>query len=127
MKLCLLKREISTTLSADVLSQNENHLTSHPLALLPREDLDLITQLVLKHASLKDLAAEYDVSYPTIKLRFDRVVARVEQAVAGRPPDPLTELLATLVDRGEVTGSAARSIRDLVQKFAPTSTKGGAP
>lgn len=110
-----------------MLSQNENHLTSHPLALLPREDLDLITQLVLKHASLKDLAAEYDVSYPTIKLRFDRVVARVEQAVAGRPPDPLTELLATLVDRGEVTGSAARSIRDLVQKFAPTSTKGGAP
>jgi hypothetical protein len=94
--------------------------SDHPLLRLPREDLDLIAELVLRSGSLKDLAASYGVSYPTIRSRLDRVIARLRGAVEGRAPDPLCELLADLVERGELTPSAARSVRDLARSMAET-------
>lgn len=89
----------------------------HPLLRLDREDLDMITNLVLCNSSLKDLAASYGVSYPTIRARFDRLIERLRAAVEERPRDPMAELLAKLVERGELTVGAARSIRDLSRKL----------
>lgn len=91
-------------------------LASHPLASLLREDLDLIVELVLKSGSLKDLATSYGVSYPTIRARLDRVIERLAAAVEGKKRDPLSELLATLVERGEMSVSAARVVRDEARK-----------
>ena len=88
---------------------------------LPREDLDLVAELVLKSASIKDLAASYGVSYPTIRSRFDKVIERLQKIVEGRKPDPLTDLLANLVERGEMTASTARTIRDMVRKMGGSS------
>ena len=39
---------------------------------LDAADLQLIRRFVLASGSLKQLAAEYDVSYPTIRLRVGR-------------------------------------------------------
>jgi len=89
---------------------------NHPLKTLPREDLDLITQLVLHSGSLKDLASDYGVSYPTIRTRVDRTIARLQDAIAGRPPDPLAEVLAGLVERGELTTAGARAIREVARQ-----------
>jgi hypothetical protein len=88
---------------------------------LPREDLDLVAELVLKSASIKDLATSYGVSYPTIRSRFDKVIERLQKIVEGRKPDPLTDLLANLVERGEMTASTARTIRDMVRKMGGSS------
>lgn len=87
----------------------------HPLTDLPREDLDLITELVLQSGSLKGLAEAYGVSYPTIRLRLDKVIERLRVILAGHELDPLTELLAALLERGEITQPAARQVRDLVR------------
>ncbi len=88
-----------------------NHANpDHPLLSLPPEDLDLITQLVLKSGSIKDLATAYGVSYPTVRARLDRVIERLQAAVEKRPRDPLAELLADLVERTELTPRAARAI-----------------
>lgn len=91
----------------------------HPLLSLPREDLDFITRFVLASGSLKDLAAAYSVSYPTIRSRLDKLIERLRAAVENRPVDPLTELVARLVERGELTVSGARAIqqtaRDLIR------------
>lgn len=92
-------------------------LADHPLAALPREDLDLIVQLVLASGSLKDLAAVYGVSYPTIRARLDRTIGRLREVLAGRTPDPLAELVADLVDRGELSPAGGRQIRDLVRSL----------
>jgi hypothetical protein len=83
---------------------------------LPREDLDLITELVLRSGSLKGLAEAYSVSYPTIRTRLDRVIDRLRTVVEGRQPDDLTELLATLLERGEITPGGARRVRETVRK-----------
>lgn len=108
----------------NVTFTSQNSLADHPLARLPREDLDLIVELVLRSGSLKDLAAVYGVSYPTIRGRLDRVIERLKGAIEGRRPDPLSELLASMVERGEVTASAARSIRETVRAAAKASEGG---
>lgn len=92
----------------------------HVLLRLPPEDLDLITQLVLESGSLKGLAKTYSVSYPTIRTRLDRVIARLRDAVEGRPPDPLNELLADLVERGELAGHQARRIIETARANSKT-------
>ena len=84
---------------------------THPLLTLPPEDLDLIAELVMRDGSLKDLASAYGVSYPTIRSRFTRVVERTRAVMEGRPVDPLNELLASLVERGELSPASARAIR----------------
>jgi hypothetical protein len=95
--------------------EKQNNLADHVLGTLPREDLDLIVELVLRSGSLKDLATAYGVTYPTIRLRLDRVIERLQAGVSGKQPDPLKELLARLVERGEMSASGARSVRDLVK------------
>jgi hypothetical protein len=88
-------------------------VTRHPLFSLTEEELDLVLQMVLASGSLKELAHTYQVSYPTIRLRVDRLIERLRQFMGGAPPDPMMQLLADLVERGEVTVAAARSVRDL--------------
>lgn len=100
-------------------------LADHPLFRLSREDLDVITELVLRSGSLKDLAVAYGVSYPTIRARLDRVIERLEQARAGQPPDPLKELLARLVERGELSPAGARSVHDLARRLTGATHKQG--
>jgi len=90
-------------------------LEGHPLAALPREDLDLVVELVLASGSLKELAESYGVSYPTIRARLDRTIARLRAAVAGERRDPVLELLAELVERSELSISGARRLRDTLR------------
>lgn len=90
----------------------------HPLAQLPREDLDLILELVLQSGSLKDLAASYSVSYPTIRARLDKTIERLRAQMSGQKTDPVTELMADMVERGELAPSVARRLRDAIRKHA---------
>lgn len=94
----------------------------HPLGALPHEDQDLIVQLVLHSGSLKDLAATYDVSYPTIRNRLDRVIQRLRVIVEGRRPNELAELLAQMVERGEIARDAAQTIEYVARKQNEAAT-----
>jgi len=91
------------------------HPRTHPLFGLPREDLDLIQELVLQSGSLKGLAKSYGVSYPTIRARLDRVIERLQGVLEGVEPDPVAETLARLVERGEMSGTGARAVLELVR------------
>ena len=101
---------------ASETARESTAVASHPLFALTEEELDLVLQLVLASGSLKDLAHVYQVSYPTIRIRVDRLIERVRQIMGGAPPDPMMRLLADLVERGEITVSAARSVRDLYRQ-----------
>lgn len=103
---------------------NGGNNEDHPLLALPREDLDLVVQLVLVSGSLKELATSYEVSYPTIRARLDRTIGRLREVLAGRSPDPVTELVADLLERGEISTAGARAIRDLVRTRLSPSKNG---
>lgn len=45
---------------------------------LEDEDLAFIKRFVLFSGSLKDLAGAYNVSYPTLRLRLDRLIEKVK-------------------------------------------------
>jgi hypothetical protein len=85
----------------------------HPLLALEETDLEFVLRLVLASGSLKEVAQSYGVSYPTIRLKLDRLIARLKEVLAGRPPDPMAERLADLVERGEMTAAAARKVLQL--------------
>ncbi len=99
-------------------------LEGHPLAQLTPEDLDLIVALVLESGSLKGLAKRYRVSYPTIRSRLDGVIRRLTAAVEGRTPSPLHDLLADLIERGELHGPTARKILEAARSSATNAGLG---
>jgi hypothetical protein len=99
---------------------------NHPLCRLAKDDQDLVLELVLRGGSLKEVAEAYGVSYPTIRVRIDRLIERLRGIVDGRRPDAVAELLARLVERGEISMSNARALRELVERSARAqSTPGG--
>ncbi len=85
----------------------------HPFLSLSPAELDLMLQFVLASGSLKDLARVYQVSYPTIRARVDRMIERLRQIMAGEMSDPMMQLLADLVERAEITPSVAQLLREV--------------
>ena len=45
---------------------------------LEEDDFAFIKRFVLFSGSLKDLATAYNVSYPTVRLRLDRLIAKIK-------------------------------------------------
>ncbi|HEX4589174.1 MAG TPA: DUF2089 family protein [Gemmataceae bacterium] len=88
-----------------------------PLRRLGDDDLEFVQRLVLASGSLKDVAAEYGVSYPTIRGRLDRLIDRLRARVDGRPPDPMADLLADLIARDEIAAAAAKTVLNLHRKL----------
>jgi hypothetical protein len=89
---------------------NESDESRAPLRQLADDDLEFVQRLVLSSGSLKDVAAEYGVSYPTIRGRLDKLIDRLRNLVAGRRPDPMAELLADLIARGDIAAATAKRV-----------------
>lgn len=80
------------------------------LAHLEEEDYQFIKRFLLASGSLKDLAASYQVSYPTIRLRLDRLLARI-RALDGVPPaDAFDAKVRLLVAEGQVSVSLGKEL-----------------
>ncbi len=52
-------------------------LTRRWLDYLSDEDLAFVKRFVLASGSLKEIAAGYGISYPTVRLRLDRLIAKI--------------------------------------------------
>ncbi len=80
------------------------------LAALSVEDLQFLKRFLLASGSLKDLAAEYQVSYPTIRGRLDRLIAKVKVAEDPRIDDPFVRKLQLLVAEGSMPHGMAKEL-----------------
>ncbi|MBY0146629.1 DUF2089 family protein [Neobacillus niacini] len=45
---------------------------------LESEDLEFIKNFVLKSGSLKEIAKIYEVSYPTVRIKLDRLIEKIK-------------------------------------------------
>ena len=45
---------------------------------LEDEDVVFIKKFILSSGSLKEMAKEYDVTYPTVRLRLDKLIQKIE-------------------------------------------------
>ena len=59
-----------------------NNINSIPTWMenLEQEDLSFIKKFVLASGSLKEVAKEYGVSYPTVRLRLDKLIQKIVMA-----------------------------------------------
>ena len=79
----------------------------HPLTRLSVDDLNMVAAFVLVSGSIKDLAREYGVSYPTMRNRLDGLIERLRKHVEGRENDPMNDHLASLISQGLPTQAQA--------------------
>lgn len=45
---------------------------------LEEEDVTFLKKFILKSGSLKEIAKLYEVSYPTVRLRLDKLIQKIE-------------------------------------------------
>jgi hypothetical protein len=77
---------------------------------LEDEDLQFVKRLVLASGSLKDLAAAYGVSYPTIRTRLDRLIERIRLVDAIPADDRLVARIRILVAEGRLSSELGKEL-----------------
>ncbi len=87
----------------------EGQFTLPELARLTLEDHVFVVAFLRSHGTIKDMEQTFDVSYPTIKARLNRISSQL-QFVETNPSASRTEVLEQL-NTGEI--SAADAIRAL--------------
>ena len=80
---------------------------------LDDSDLNLIRRFVLASGSLKQLARDYDVSYPTIRNRIDALIERLSLLDANAGDDALEAKIRLLVASGEMETALGKEILKL--------------
>jgi len=86
-------------------------ITNIPLWMknLEDEDLAFIRKFVLASGSLKEMAEQYKVSYPTVRLRLDRLIQKIE-LVEKTGEDPYITLIKDLALKNEISFDAAKQL-----------------
>lgn len=79
---------------------------------LPAEDIEFLRRFILTSGSLKELAQIYGVSYPTIRLRLDRVIAHVKASEAVQDTDPMIRKIRTFVAEGSLDPGIGKALLD---------------
>ncbi len=90
------------------------------LAALSAEDVHFVRRFVLASGSLKELAEQYGVSYPTLRLRLDRLIEKVRLAEDPASQDPFRLLIRTLVVDGHLSSDDAKAIIHAHEKGGPS-------
>lgn len=85
------------------------------LLALNDDDLSMMKEFVLQSGSLKALAVHYDVTYPTIRLRLDRLIDRIRHAEE-RQESAFESLLKELTLQEDIKPGAARRLLSLYEK-----------
>ncbi len=79
---------------------------------LDDEDFQFLRRFLLSSGSLKDLAAEYGVSYPTVRARLDRLIAKVRAVEDPRVQDTFERKIRLLVADLKLPATLGRELLD---------------
>ena len=91
-----------------------NQIPQWLLALEP-EDVAFLKNFALKSGSLKEIARLYGVSYPTVRLRLDKLIQKIELSDR-QEEEPFTAFLKGLAVDGRLELDTAKLIIDRYQR-----------
>ncbi len=77
---------------------------------LGEEDWQFVKRLLLASGSLKDVAREYGISYPTVRIRLNRVIEKVRILDSKKPETAFHRKIKLLVAEGKLDISVARTL-----------------
>ena len=80
------------------------------LVVLDDEDLQFLRRFLVSSGSLKAMAEEYGVSYPTVRGRLDRLIAKAQAAEDPRITDPFERKLRVLVADARMPAAMAKEL-----------------
>ena len=80
----------------------DDRLKGRWVDLLSDEDLAFVKRLVLASGSLKEVAAGYGISYPTVRLRLDRLIEKIGILDSQEKISDFERLLRLLYAEGKI-------------------------
>jgi len=83
---------------------------------LEEEDLAFVKRFILCSGSLKDLASAYQVSYPTLRLRLDRLIEKIKILDNQRIEDLYERLLRAQFADGKLDASTFKHLLSAYQQ-----------
>jgi hypothetical protein len=83
--------------------------------LLTPDEQEFIHQLVLKSGSLKKLASFYQVSYPTVRLRLDRLIEKIKLIENNKSSNFEARIMQLVVDK-KLSFDLAKEIIELYKE-----------
>ena len=75
---------------------------------LDEEDWQFIKRLLLTSGSLKDVADQYGISYPTVRIRLNRLIDKVRILDSKKPKTPFHQKVQVFVAEGKLDISVAK-------------------
>lgn len=77
---------------------------------LENEDMSFIKRFVLSSGSLKAVAQQYGVTYPTVRLRLDKLIQKIEEADTIMMNDPFVMHIKQLALNEKIDLETAKSL-----------------
>ena len=77
---------------------------------LSEEDWQFIKRLLLASGSLKDVANQYSISYPTVRIRLNRLIEKVQILDTKRPKTKFHQTVQLLVTEGKLDLAVAKQL-----------------
>jgi hypothetical protein len=77
---------------------------------LEDEDISFIKRFLLASGSLKELAAVYGISYPTVRLRLDRLIEKIKLLDRQDPASPFERLVRMQHVDGKIDGQTMKTL-----------------
>lgn len=84
--------------------------------MLDEDELGFMKQFVLASGSLKDLASKYGVSYPTVRLRLDRLIQKIEVFDKFHDRSEMEQKLRAYFAEGRMSEDVFRSLMKIAKK-----------
>jgi hypothetical protein len=93
---------------------------------LEPDEASFVRRFVLSSGSLKEMAEEYGVSYPTIRQRLDGLIEKIGRTTKERQVSELRRTVRQMVENGEldlpearkILAAGAKDLKDAEQKHA---------
>lgn len=80
---------------------------------LEEEDVVFLKKFVLASGSLKEIASQYGVTYPTVRLRLDRLIQKIKME-ENQQEDPYILLIKRMAVNGKIDFETAKI---LIQEY----------
>ena len=86
------------------------------IADLDDEDVSFIKRFLLASGSLKEMARQYDVTYPTVRLRLDRLIQKIKMSEDAER-DPYVALIKRLAINDKLDFDTAKLLINEYKKY----------
>ena len=88
------------------------------MANLDDEDVSFIKNFIMASGSLKEVARQYNVTYPTVRLRLDKLIQKI-QISENAVNEPYIALIKRLAVNEKIDFEAAKILINEYKKMKP--------